>query len=240
MTHDTASAFGQPSLQELTARFFATGSDNVESGEMGLYEVATGFKVDPRAAWTDATATLTATPAQLPPDWAGLVNPPAPPTVGSLAMAAGNYPQRVRDLHPLLVSFHPERLRPHPDQPPMSGLTGLRSWIASHTTSHPILSAGLARLLGDFANAEKLLPANAENERAALLWHRGRCREALDAWNHIAESPAVLFNRGMAQLFLGSFAAAKENLTQAVNAIPETSGWNALARLYLAVAEIHG
>ncbi|MFO0821577.1 MAG: hypothetical protein U0792_00290 [Gemmataceae bacterium] len=119
-------------------------------------------------------------------------------------------------------------------------MNGLRTWIEKHSVSQPILAAGLARVLGDFDTAEKLLPADAANERAALLWHRGQCEEALAAWNAMPETPAVLFNRGMALLFLGKTSEAKPLLTQAVAAIPETSGWNALARLYLAVAEIHG
>jgi hypothetical protein len=56
----------------------------------------------------------------------------------------------------------------------------------------------------------------------------------------MSDSPAVMFNRGMARLFLGQIAEAREWLQKTVDSIPETSGWNALARLYLAVAEIHG
>ena len=50
----------------------------------------------------------------------------------------------------------------------------------------------------------------------------------------------MLFNRGMARLFMGQTAAARPLLQKAIDAIPEASGWNALARLYLALAEIHG
>lgn len=116
----------------------------------------------------------------------------------------------------------------------------MRGWIGKHSATHPLLAAGVARLIGEFDTAEKLLPADATNERAALLWHRGRCEEALATWNEMPATPAVLFNRGMALLFLGKIAEAKPVLTEAVAAIPESSGWNALARLYLAVAEIHG
>ena len=75
--------------------------------------------------------------------------------------------------------------------------------------------------------------------RAALLWHRGRCEEALAAWTALPDSPAVHFNRGMALLFLGRAAEARPMLAEAVAALPESSGWNALAQLYLALAEIH-
>ena len=86
------------------------------------------------------------------------------------------------------------------------------------------MAAGLARVLGDFDQAEQLLKAvearctgslhaTWENERAALLWHRGSCDEALAAWSAMADSPSVLFNRGMAALFLwlGSRVFVQEN-----------------------------
>jgi tetratricopeptide (TPR) repeat protein len=177
------------------------------------------------------------------------VNQPAP--AFAVPMAAGNFPQRVRDLHPLLTKFDPAELRPSGSQTPTPGLTGLRSWVAKNAATQSVLAAGLARLIGDFETAEKLLPAKQDreasaaseleaNEKAALLWHRGECEAALAAWNGMADSPTVLFNRGMALLFLGRTADAKAALAKAVAALPETSGWNALARLYLAVAEIHG
>ena len=253
--------FGQPTLEDLMVRFLASRSDAasaVESGEGEVepHEVAAGFRVDPRAAWTDATSILNPgvhTPGspvvQLPPDWAALVNQPAP--AFAVALAAGNFPQRVRDLQPLLAKFDPAQLRPSGSQSPTPGLAGLRNWIAKNAAAQPVLAAGLARLVGDFDTAEKLLPAKQDreasaaseldaNERAALLWHRGRCDEALAAWSAMPETPAVLFNRGMALLFLGRTADAKAALAKAVAALPESSGWNALARLYLAVAEIHG
>jgi hypothetical protein len=194
--------------------------------------------VDPRAAWNDATGLITAAPVQLPPDWVSLVNQPA--SAFAVAMACGNFPQRVRDLQPLLTKFDPAELRPSGSQPTTPGLTGLRNWIAKNAATQPVLAAGLARLIGDFDTAEKLLPADAANEQAALLWQRGKCEEAFAAWSTMTETPAVLFNRGMAHLFFGRITEAKAALTKAVAELPETSGWNALARLYLAVAEIHG
>lgn len=247
MTRNTANSFGQPSLEDLMVRFLASCSDAaataVESGEGDVepHEVATGFRVDPWAAWNDATSQINAAAVPLPPDWASLVNQPA--SAFAVALAAGNFPQRVRDLQPLLAKFEPAELRPSGSQAPMPGLSSLRDWIARNSQAQPLVAAGLSRLVGDFDNAEKILTgkdAAAANERAALLWHRGCCEEALAAWNSQAESPAVLFNRGMALLFLGRIAEAKTALNGAVAVLPETSGWNALARLYLAVAEIHG
>jgi hypothetical protein len=247
MTRNTTNSFGQPSLEDLMVHFLASRSDAaataVEPGEGDVepHEVATGFRVDPWAAWNDATSQINAAAVPLPPDWATLVNQPA--SAFAVAMAHGNFPQRVRDLHPLLARFEPTELRPTGSQAPMPGLSSLRSWIAKNAESQPLVAAGLARLIGDFASAEKLLsgqdPATT-NERAALLWHRGKCAEALAAWNAMAETPAVLFNRGMALLFTGKMTEAKAALAKAITILPETSSWNALARLYLAVAEIHG
>jgi hypothetical protein len=244
MTRNTTNPFGQPSLEDLMVRFLATRSDAASAavehgeGEVEPYEVAAWFRVDPRAAWNDATSQITAAPVQLPPDWANLVNQPAP--AFAVPMSTGNFPQRVRDLQPLLSKFNPTELRPSGSQPATPGLSGLRSWIAKNATTQPRLAGGLSQLIGDFDVAEKLLPADAGNERAALLWQRGKGEEGLAAWSALPETPAVLFNRGMALLFLGKIADAKTSLTKAVAAIPEASGWNSLARLYLAVAEIHG
>jgi tetratricopeptide (TPR) repeat protein len=247
MTRNTTNSFGQPSLEDLMIRFLASRSDAaataVEFGEGDVepHEVATGFRVDPWAAWNDATSQINAAAVPLPPDWATLVNQPA--SAFAVPMAIGNFPQRVRDLHPLLIKFEPTELRPSGSQTPMPGLAALRSWISKNAASQALVAAGVARAVGDFETAEKLLTTNdpaATNERAALLWHRGRCEEALTAWNAMPESPAVLFNRGMALLFLGNLAEAKIALEKAAAVLPETSGWKTLALLYLSVAEIHG
>ena len=94
-----ANPFGQPTLEDLMVRFLASHSDAAHAavetgeGEVEPHEVAAGFRVDPRAAWTDATTNITAAPVQLPPEWAGLVNQPT--TAFAVPMAAGNFPQRV-------------------------------------------------------------------------------------------------------------------------------------------------
>src|SRR6478672_5758733 len=112
MTRNATNTFGQPSLEDLMVRFLATRSDAASAavetgeGEVEPHEVAAGFRVDPRAAWNDATAILpkthdTGSPSvPLPPDWATLVNQTVP--VFAVPMAVGNFPQRVRDLQPLL------------------------------------------------------------------------------------------------------------------------------------------
>jgi hypothetical protein len=237
--------YGQPSLEDLTIRFLAARSAAAAAvepseGEVEPHEVAAGFRVDPRAAWTDATteiATVAGPRSALPPDWAKLVNLPG--SAFAVPFAAGNFPQRVRDLEPLLTRFNPSELRPRLGQTPLSGLSALRDWVQATAGKDPILAGGVATLIGDFETAEDLLPADAGNERAALLWQRGLSEQALQAWSQLPESPAVLFNRGMALFFLGRAVEASPVLAKAAAAIPEESGWNSLARLYLAVAQIH-
>lgn len=264
MTRTSTNSFDQPSLHDLMVRFLASRSDastgavETAEGDVEPHEVAAGFRVDPRAAWTDALAANPGVPAPgspvgaLPTEWAALVSQPA--SAFAVAMAAGNFPQRVKDLQPLLTKFDPTQLRPSGSQA-SAGLSGLRTWIAREVKKQQpaaaLLAAGVARANGELdwaavilADAESHctgdLRAKWENERAALLWHQGRGADALAAWNAMAETPAVLFNRGMANLFLGNLPDARTLLTRAVEALPETTGWNSLARLYLAVAEIHG
>jgi len=252
MTRPNSNPTAQPTIEALMVRFLASRSDAasaaVETGESEVepYEVAAGFRVDPRAAWLDAVAPITSggnapPPAvQIPTEWASLVAQPA--AAFAVPMAAGHFPQRVKDLQPLLTKFNPAELRPGGSQAPLPGFTGLRSWLAKNGANNPLVAAGIARTLGDFDTAGKFLTGvnGAENDHAALLWQQGKCAEALAAWDAMAEAPAVLFNRGMARLFLGQIAEAKPTLQKAIEAIPEASGWQALARLYLAVAEIHG
>ncbi|QJX00125.1 tetratricopeptide repeat protein [Frigoriglobus tundricola] len=253
MTRPTAiNASAQPTIEALMVRFLASRSDAapaaVETGESEVepHEVAAGFRVDPRAAWLDATASIVTggnapPPAvQLPPDWAALVAQPA--AAFAVPMAAGHFPQRVKDLQPLLAKFDPAELRPTGTQASVPGFAGLRGWVAKNGTSNPLVASGIARTLGDFQTADTLLSgvSGADNDRAALLWQMGQCTEALAAWDAMTETPAVLFNRGMARLFLGQLSGARSAFQKATESIPEASGWYALARLYLAVADVHG
>jgi tetratricopeptide (TPR) repeat protein len=101
------------------------------------------------------------------------------------------------------------------------------------------------RLAGHFDEAHKVLAAAdasgrwqalRDNEQAALAWHRGQADEALAQWQAQEASVPVLFNRGMALLFLGRINEAQAALTEAVRQLPETSSWHHLGQLYLALA----
>jgi hypothetical protein len=107
-----------------------------------------------------------------------------------------------------------------------------------------LLAAGVLRLARHFDRAEELLAftPSAEyravhaNEVAALAWHRGQAERAAQMWRGMADSAVVLFNRGMAALFLGEKESARVALERAIAGLAETSAWHHLAGLYLTLA----
>ena len=72
------------------------------------------------------------------------------------------------------------------------------------------------------------------NEKAALAWHQGQTESARALWSAMEPSVPVLFNRGMAALFLGETAQGRAALDEAIARLPESSAWHHLARLYRA------
>jgi tetratricopeptide (TPR) repeat protein len=230
------------------------------AGEVVPHEAVPVQPVDPQRAWDDALAVVrhfpaAALPADLTaPDWPALVLVQEPAV--ALAFCLGNFPQLVRNLHPLLAGDLPAlRQAPPPAVrgPSSSPLRvgpapALVEW-AAHSRGYPqvLLAAGLLRLTHRFAEAQELLRRAGEapapwravraNEEAALAWHAGRAEEALALWREQEASVPVHFNRGMAALFLGQPAAARPALAQAVAALPESSAWHHLGHLYLTLAE---
>ncbi len=224
------------------------------AGEVVPHEAGAVQAVDPRLAWDGATAALglfhkiEPKALQRPEDWASLVMLHEP--AAGLAFAAGNFPQLVRNLQPLLQATDLTALRPGKLQPIHAA--SLLEW-ATHAAPaklfpQPLLALGVLRLARQFDAADKLLrdvqatvPAawrNATaNEEAALAWHAGRADEAIKLWQAHPESVPVLFNRGMAALFSGRHADARTPLRQAVQQLPESGAWHHLGCLYLALAE---
>jgi tetratricopeptide (TPR) repeat protein len=216
------------------------------SGDAVPHEAVPVQPVDPVLAWKDAVAAAkllnpsAQTKWTVPQEWSMLVAQQEPAV--ALAFCLGNYPQLVRNLHPLLTS-EPAALR---DMSAHSvHLPGLSAWASqSHDGAHRLLAAGILRLAGQFDHAAALLAepvaddwqAVHANEVAALDWHRGEAEKALELWQQAPESAPVLFNRGMAALFLGRISEAVESLWKAVELLPESSAWHHLGQLYLALA----
>jgi hypothetical protein len=221
------------------------------SGEVVPHEAVPLQPADPQQAWKDALAVAphlagnTKVKWQVPPEWSTLVATQEPAV--DLAFCLGNFPQMVRMLQPLLTLRGP--VQPTSPAPRPLPAAGPIEW-ATKVRTYPdvLLAVGVLRLARHFDEAADVLkqagapPAQLDamraNEEAALLWHRGEHDKALAAWNRQDASPPVLFNRGMAAIFLGCCAAdAAVALEQAVKELPETSAWHHLGHMYLALAQ---
>jgi hypothetical protein len=225
-------------------------------GQVVPHEAAPVQPVDPRLAWEDALAVVrwskrgeapvAALRWETPPDWPGLVAAQEPAI--ALAFCVGNFPQMVRNLQPLLSGGDLTALRQTPTRP-ANVPPALLQW-ANTVRGYPqlLLAASVLRLSRRFDEAHALLKAPGKtpaewqalraNEEAALAWHRGDAEEALTLWQAQKPSVPVLFNRGMAALFLGRPAGAGTALEQAVAQLPETSAWHHLGHLYLALTAV--
>ena len=249
----------QPSLTDLMGRYLersaeaqAAGLAPAAQGEVVPFEAAPVQAVDPRVAWDEAQAALrhfgAKAEGKAPPDWPALVADQEP--TAALAFAVGNFPQLVRHLQPLLTG-NPAKMRPTAGRPvPAAALVAwAEETVKKHEYPQALLALGALRLAHHFDVAEKLMKKHAKdvpaehraawaNEEAALAWHRGKAEDALKLWKSQADSLPVLFNRGMAALFLGQKEEARASLTAAISQLPESSAWHHLGRLYLALAEM--
>jgi len=218
--------------------------------------------VDPKLAWEETRGVLKAfrgltMPSKgvaVPPEWPQLVAGHEPAL--ALAFALGNYPQLVRNLHPLLTTGDLTAFRaPRSDAqaPGQRSLAGpaLLDWAHRQTEALPrLLAAGVLRLAREYTRASEMLArttglesewkALAANETAALAWHSGQAEEALALWRAQEESVPALFNLGMTLLFLGQPVEARTWLQRAVAALPDNSSWHHLGQLYLALALARG
>lgn len=253
---------GSPSLADLLARYLerhsadhAAGLGVAEgTGEVFPYEAGPVQPVEPRAAWEEALAAARffAPDADFrawrtPPDWPNLVSVQEP--VASLAFCTGNYPQLVRDLQALLRADDLATLRPVPGKPlPVPTLAEWCEQVAAKCQFPEIfLALGCLRLARHSDAVEQIFASVKDvpavwqaawnNERAAADWQRGAVDAAEASWLKQPENVPVLFNRGMAALFLGRPSEAVALLDGAVSRIPETSAWHHLGRLYQTLAE---
>jgi len=242
------------SVAELFARYLerqvAAHSEGLGYPDLGdqvtPFESAPVQPADPQLAWKDALeAVRLLMPGQklafkVPPEWPMLVNQQEPAV--ALAFSLGNYPQMVRNVHPLLTG-EPVALRQGSNTPLV--IPGLLAWTETVSDdAGRLLAAGVLRLVRHHDRAEALLAGAGpgwetvvQNERASLAWQRGDSAKALGIWDSLPDSAVSRFNRGMARLFLGENRAAAAELTAAVAALPDTSAWHHLASLYLTMAE---
>jgi hypothetical protein len=225
-----------------------------DHGDVVPHEPAAAVAIDPRTAWNEATGVAgffttgaNAIEISAPLDWPVIISAQEP--MAAVPMSFGNFPQLVRDVHSLIEAENPSSLRCPPSGPlPMPSLD---QWVAQvHKRSeYPALlvAIGVLRLVRQFDRAAELIArcranvpteweATLANEQAALEWHRGNDARALSLWQSQPPNTPVLFNRGMAALFLGRRKEAGGCLSDAAGRLPEKSGWHHLAKLYFALA----
>jgi hypothetical protein len=248
---------GQPKLAELLTRYLARQSESQglgalsQAGDVQPYEAAPLQPTEPRLAWDEARVAFAfygsageADAWLAPPHWETLVAAHEP-AVG-LALALGNFPQLVRRFHQLL---HEAEVPPAVGAPVV--VPELLEWADARARQLPqmLMALGALRLAKQFEAAEDYVRrherhisapwrAGWENEKAALAWHAGDAERARQLWGELAPTGAVLFNRGMADLFVGQGAAARAALAAAVERMPEQGAWQHLARLYLTLASM--
>lgn len=230
----------QPSLADLTdrmlaARLSAPAFDATEA-EVEPYEVMNGFRTDPRTAFNESLAApkllgVTGLPTSLPPEWAAFVQLAV--TSPAVPMAAGQFPQKVKDAAALMDAEDLTVFAPKAGSP-VAGFQSLRTWVKKQLAS--VLTTGIARALGD-SHAITGTDAVAVNERAASAWLAGQHADAIKLWSALPDSPVAAFNLGMALLFTGKADEAVPHLKAAADTLPDNSGWSHLAALYLAVAQ---
>jgi hypothetical protein len=242
--------FKQYLSSQVAARAEGLGLD-LPDGELSPYDAVPVQPVDPKQAWEDALSAARLFPGvevqgwSVPVEWSVLVHGQEPAV--ALAFSIGNFPQLVRNLQPLLARGDLTALRI--DTGRANAPAGLIEWASvAKEPAELVVAAGALRLARHFDDAERLLKRILiagwkdliENEKAALAWHRGQFEAAAKAWQTQKPTAPVLFNRGMATLFLGDASAARTALNDAVKMLPETGAWHHLGRLYLALADARG
>ncbi len=247
------SELGTPTLAQLFAGYLNRAEMSPAGSAAGVveaYDTGLSHPVDAALAWRGALSRLAdagdLTGIERPPEWISLVQ--ARESYPAVAMAAGNYPQMLRDLPGLVQAENLAELRtlPAPDQ----NLPGLASWAsraAQVSFAGRMLAAGVLRLAGQFAAAGEYLGDSADltkrqndilqNERASLQWSLGNCDQAISGWRELSETPFGMFNLGMSALFHKP-AEALPYLQSAVKMLGDDEGWRHLAGIYLALAEM--
>ena len=231
-------------------------ADVEDCGEVQLYDAAPLQPADPQLSWNGTLSVLKSfgLPSgecvlSVPAEWSTFVIEQE--QAAALPCALGNYPQMVRDLRAIIQAKSMSSLRNGSAR--VIALTGLARQTSElgrrREFTALLVATGMLRVAQQFDDAGRLLKTHANdfsenlkpivaNELAALAWQRGETQAAARMWETQKPSPAVWFNRGMAALFQDQPEAALAPLKKAVEHLPEEHGWQYLARLYLALAEL--
>jgi hypothetical protein len=243
-----------PSLEKLFSSYLAQSESQVppsRPGQVEPYDSGVSQPTDAVLAWRGALSGLAGLAEQgkaveRPADWATLVHEHT--SCPAVAMAAGNYPQLMRDLPGLLQADDladllaaPMTVHDFPDLLPWADRAARQSFAGK------MLAAGVLRLAGHCEDADRCLReehnlSKAElqilhNERAVLAWSRGDREAAIRVWACLPVSPVSQFNLGMSKLFTKPEEAGPA-LESAIKCLNDDDPWRHLAGIYLALAEL--
>ena len=195
----------QPPLAELTARFLGRQSAAVAAGlaadtpgDVEPHEAVPVQAVDPRQAWDEATTAVAVRRRrrrQAPPTGRSWWRPSRRMT--GLALAAGNYPQMVRDLTPLYPhgrdagrpadAGRPRRRTCRPvGRQPVGDVPARRLLAARRAAAGPPVRRGGEALLAAVAGDGPGVAAAGERRGGAALAPRPRTTEAARRWQEHA------------------------------------------------------
>lgn len=230
-----------PRWQDLLTKLLHDEHQDAASSEVEPYQAQPALGIDLGLMWQEA---------MLP----GIVLADDTPRISShfpTAWNAARYQQR-ESLFPCCIGLAPQFLhtidgiisdaRSFFEQPPQP-VTRSTSFEPTLETRSIYTQLALARLAGDADTANRLIDqlegeTLQKNERAAQLWLTGDRVSARDLWDSLpGDTPVVAFNQGIAALAAGETPRGRKCLRRAVDGFEETTGWNHLAALYLAVVE---
>ncbi|MSR32688.1 MAG: hypothetical protein EXR99_14410 [Gemmataceae bacterium] len=237
ITRNTLRSMASKLLQE-RIQLFRIGVSSPQPEELLLpHRVMTDAVIDPAAAWSEAVFSSALgwkkNLLAAPPGWASFASSLNLPTGAPLA--AGMFPQLVRSPFDLLNHLREETALPCPLPMPE-----MENWACegSKEEARKTIAAGICSLAGEYQQAEAWLrkaeaeaPAPLHNEWGACHWMRGDWAKAQEQWAKV-KTCAGNFNRGLALAKLGEIVASREEFTRAADALPESTGWHHLARLY--------
>jgi hypothetical protein len=246
VTSDLASLF-----QSFLERQIASPGVLPDSGEAVPHQTGLLQQLNANDCWKAAVVPLElitglAVEFSPPLGWGTLVEELKP--LVALPCAAGNFPQLVRPVASLFrLGTAPA---PNPEGHSLPGSLAAWAESAARNSRHAecLVALGILRTSGDLEKVNSLVPiirsslpnqwrAALGNEEAALAWQQGRTEEAYAMWMAEPASTPILFNRGMAALFLRHSTEAKATLSTTVTQLPKAGAWHHLAMLYLALAE---
>lgn len=249
-------------LDQLFVQFLrsraAQGMVAADSGEVEPFQSVPLQITDPATAFREATEAAgyfsgvdknAWQSLAAPPDWPALVRQQS---VVAIPFCLANFPHMLCEVTPLLRTDKLSTLSSIPGRTaiPTDFLPWGKAMIRSSKLNEGLFASAALRVAGDFASARQLLDNVREkapadwaglllNEEAALAWHSGDIDRAQMLWDNHPEkdNAALLFNRGIARLFKDKRDDAAPLFESAAHALPQSSSWHHLARLYLTVAQ---